>query len=221
MHRLHLRRIAPLAGLIILLGGCVADYKRFSEERYSAAPDLSGTCQFQWAAGNAYYRVRDANGFGWGEADKRGHPDLKPYLKDLAPKCPNAADAPRAFLSTHYVEYSNRANRSQMMLPVGFFQLLTLGYVPLELSSFYAACVETTTVAGPRRAAMAHGQLDAVTNVWGASESLLHPGGTMRRQNSEQLLRDLTQQAWHKLWTPGQGLAAGAGCRDSLEALLK
>ena len=221
MHRARHPGIAALAGLLVLLGGCVADYKRFSEERFSAAPDLSGACRFQWASGNAYYRLRDANGYGWGDADKRGHPGLRPYLQEMTPKCPNAAGAPRALLSTHYVEYSNRDNRSAMMLPAGVFQLATLGYVPLELTTYYAACVETTTPAGPRRAAMAHGQLDAVTNVWGASESLLHKGGSMRQQYREQLLHDLTRQAWHKLWTHGQGLAPGAGCRESIDAFVQ
>lgn len=214
--------VMMLAGLL-LLGGCVADYKRYSEEQFSFPPDLSAGCNFHWTAEKAYYRIADGYGFAWASVGERGHPALQPFMKELLPKCSNAAgvQTAAAHLSTHYLEYVNKDNRTKMMLPIGVFSLATAGYLPMEMRNFYVACVETTTPNGPRRAAVAHGVLEAVTNVWGASESLLHPGGTMRRYNREQLLRDLTRQAWHKLWTPGQGLAAGTGCRNTLDALLK
>ena len=219
MRRLRLHAIAALAGL--LLGGCAADYKRYSEESFSAAPDLSGACQFQWSTGNAWYRVRDGNGFGWGNVKTFGHANLQQDLQALPPQCPAAAGSPPAVVSVFYAEYSDRKNRSRMMLPATALQMFTLGLAPLELTSYYAACVETTTPAGPRRAAVAHGKIDAQTNLWGTSDNLLHKGRTLRRQSVEQLLHDLTRQSWHKLWTPGQGLVAGTGCRDVLNALLK
>lgn len=221
MHRAHLSGIAALAGLL-LLGGCVADYKRFSEERFSAAPNLSEPCRYQWVAEKAWFRTVDHNGFGWTDAVNYGFPALQRNLKVVAANCPanDRAGAAQARVSAHYLEYANQGNRKAMMLPVVYVQILTFGYMPLEMTNYYAACVEATTPEGPRRAAIAQGKLDAVTNVWGASDSLLHPGYAIRRQNKEQLLHDLTQQAWHKLWTPGQDLA-GAGCRDTLNALVK
>ena len=222
MHRSHLSGIAALAALL-LLGGCVASYKHFSEERFSAAPDLTEACRYQWTAEKAYFRSEDQNGFGWADAGNRGFPGLQRDLKELAAKCPGTdrKAGAQARVSAHYLEYAEQSNRKAMLLPVVYFQLLSFGYAPMDMTNFYAVCVEAATPEGPRRAALAQGKLDAIANVWGASQSLLHPGGTMRQQNKERLLRDLTQQAWHKLWAPQQGLPVGIGCRGLLDALDK
>lgn len=211
-----------LAGLLFL-GGCVAHYKPFSEERFSAAPELSHACRFQWTAEKAWFRADDHNGYGWSDAGTLGLPTLLRNLQNLAADCPGTgpASGAQARVSAHTLEFADQVNRKAMLVPVVFFQLISFGYAPMEMTNFYAVCVEAAVPDEPRRAAIAQGKLDAVANVWGASQSLLNPGDTLRQRNKEQLLRDLTRQAWHKLWTPGQGLAAGAGCRDSLDVFVK
>jgi len=194
-----------------------------SEDQFNLPPDLSSGCNFRWTTGRAYYRISNSNGFAWANADERGHAVLQPFMKDLLPNCPRNAGTPamEAQLTTHYLEYTNQENRAKMMLPVGILSLATVGYAPFELNNYYVACVETNTPSGPRRAALAHGTLESFVNVWGSAETVLHPGGTVRRYHRENLLRDLTRQAWHKLWSVDQSLPAGRGCRETLDAMLK
>ena len=223
MRNLSIYPIAVLACLLTMLGGCVADYKRYSEERFSAAPDLSEPCGYRWVAERSQYRAEDGKGHGWGDAGMRGQAYLLPYLAKLSAKCVvNApSNVPQAHVSAYTLEFVNRGNRKAMIVPAGFFQLTTLGYLPLEMNNYFAVCVEARLPDGSMRVAMARGTLEAVTNVWGAMESPLHAGDTMRRKNREQLLRDLGQQAWHKLWVRGQMPSRETTCRATLDGLVK
>ncbi|MSQ51339.1 MAG: hypothetical protein EXR28_05570 [Betaproteobacteria bacterium] len=223
MRRPGIYPIALLSCLLTLLGGCVADYKRYSEERFSAAPDLSEPCGYRWVAERVQYRLEDGNGYGWGDAAMRGQTNLLPNLRRLSAKCAVNAplSAPEARVSAYTLEFVNRDNRKAMIFPAGFFHLTTLGYLPLEMSNYFAVCMQARLPDGSMRVAVARGTLEAVTNVWGAMESPMHAGDTLRQKNRGQLLLDLTQQAWHKLWVQGQKPSQEANCRATLDGLVK
>lgn len=215
----NISALAVIAFAAPLLGACVADYKLYAEDQFNAPSDLSESCRYQWVAEKSFYRLDDTRHHGWGDARLQGQASLQPYLKQLTAKCagrPPSTGA-QAQVSAHALEYVNWGKRNAMAIPAGLLNLITIGYAPLEMSNHFAVCVEANFPDGPRRAAMAQGTLDAVTNVWGAMESPIHPGGSLRRASREQLLQQLTQQAWHKLWIRGQTLAEGSTCRATLD----
>jgi hypothetical protein len=209
-----------LASLLVL-GGCAVDYKRQSEEQFNLPPDLTGVCQFQWSAGKANYRIANFNGFGWTRPSYREHPALESQLGGLFSECrhvPEMATA-KATVSSHYLEYTDKDRQKQSPLSMGVMNV-TNRYTdtPQEGKSYYVACVETATPGGPRRAALAQGVIDAKltsrSNRWPAINN------SVRQFDEDRLLGELTQQAWHKLWTVGQGLPAGVGCQNTLDALV-
>ena len=204
------------------LCACIAQYKHASEEKFSAAPDLGQACRYQWKVGPVEYRLHDRNDFAWTDVANRGYPSLRSDIARLAANCPadKASYKAEASVSAHYLEFSNQANRRQMMLPVVFLEIFSMGLMPMEMTNYYAVCVETDVREGPRRAAMARGHIDAATNVWGGTQSVFYAGGALREESRQRLLRELAQQAWHKVWLQQELLPAGSTCRNTLNAMV-
>jgi hypothetical protein len=214
---------ALLALVAPLLAGCIAEYRTYAEDRFTTATDLAEPCRYRWSAEKSLYRAADRNDYAWGDAHKRGHRGLLPYLKQLTSQCATSPqrDAPQARIAAHTLEYVNKQNRNAITAPAAYLNVVALGYVPLEMVNYFAVCVEASFPDGQRRAAVSEGSLEARANTWGTIESPLYPGATLRRENKEQLLLHLTQQAWNKLWIPGQTLAEGSSCRATLDRLAK
>ncbi|MFM9969803.1 MAG: hypothetical protein ACKVQK_15535 [Burkholderiales bacterium] len=212
-----------LGAMAMLLGACVAEYKLYAENEFDTPPDLSEPCSYRWSADKSWYRTADVNNFPWGDAHLRGQPGLLPFLKQISSKCatPVASTVPQARISAHTLEYIDKFKRGAGNVPVAFFAVTSVGFLPTEMSNYFAVCMEAALPDGRFRVAVAQGTMEAVTNVWGAVDGPLHRGASLRLKNKEQLLQHLTQQAWHKLWTPGQTLAAGNDCRKTLDNLAK
>ena len=215
-------RIVALAALAApLFAGCVADYRLFAEDKFSTAPDASAYCQYRWTAARSQYRVQDGRSYGWADAEQRGQPGLLPYLRELVTDCAGRTpkDSVGASVSAYTVDYFNKEKRDARVVPTALMNMVSIGIMPMELSNNFAVCVEARMPDGQVRRAMARGTLDSVTNIWGAMESPLHRGGTIRHDNKFELLRHVTQQAWNKLWLPGQTLDPKTACKGTLDAL--
>ncbi|MFM9969802.1 MAG: hypothetical protein ACKVQK_15530 [Burkholderiales bacterium] len=204
---------------ITLLNGCIGLYDRQSEAQFNTDIDLAGVCSFVWSADRANYRIANYNGLAWVNASQRGYPELESCSKTLLPRCPEGlikTIAP-AQLTTHYLESATPELGVAKALPIGAINLRDYDAKPTQRRSLYWACVETTTPIGPRRAALAQGSLQ----VSGTGDGPIVTSPSLRQYEKERLLRELTQQAWVKLWTPQQGLPPGQGCREALDAKVK
>jgi len=231
---------------VSMLSGCIAHFRHASEERFSTAPDMREPCRQSWSVDRAYFRVEDHNGFAWTDAANRGFPGLRPILTTIVNDCPAAATrtaapaqatatsaqttptAPKRFndpavarVTAHFLEYSDKRNRTGMMIPVVAFQILSVGYAPTDLTTLFAVCVEATLPDNTRRSAVAQGNLQTIANLWGGSESVLFAGGSLRQQNKEQLMSDLSRQAWHKIWAQGEALPGNVRCQSMLDGMAR
>ena len=220
--RLRILTLVPF--LLPALSGCIASYSLQSENDSVAAPDLSAACSYKWTTKDSWFRAESVYSYKWGPPGAFGYRSLESYVQELPGNCPEAppAGAIDATLSAHYLEYSNAFARGAAILPLSYLSGLTLGFLPYALTDYYAVCVEAGATDGLRRAGLAKGRMDSVTNVWGASNTRQHRGRDEKIQKREELMRDLTMQAWHKAWMPSQqGATPIASCREALDAIVQ
>lgn len=210
--------------LLPLLSGCISSYSLHSEHDFSAAPDLTAVCGYQWTHVEALFRAENVYAYEWAPAGNFGYTTLDPYVRDLPGSCPNpaATSAPQAQLSAHFIEYSNKAARLAAGLPIAFVMGITLGLAPFPLTNYYAACLQVITPDGARRIGTTKGSLDSFGNIYGTTDGPHRTGGQQETQKREQLMHELTLQAWHKLWLPMGVASEGAvSCPEVLNAIVK
>ena len=204
--------------LPVLLGGCIASYSIRQDEPNQAAPDAALVCRYNWSVDEPYFRSEGLVSYHWGPPTEFGHHDFAAALRDLTGECPasNAADRPDARISAHALHHANKYTRGAAVLPASIAVGYTLGFIPLPATDYFAVCLEIKSKDGLRHAAIAQGRLDSFANKWGFSKYKQERIG-----NREQIVRDLTVQAWHKAWNPAQSESGTIGdCRDALDAIV-
>lgn len=219
-HRTMLRVLTVILCLQTLLSGCIASYSLHSEQEFSAPPDLTAVCGYKWTHVEAFFRNENVISHEWAPPGNFGYGSLDPYVRGLPNSCPDSAeaDAREAQLSAHYLEHVNKIAQ----ISAASLSAFTLGLVPAPFTHYYAVCLQVITPDGVRRVGLTKGKLDSFENVWGSSDTRHHSGEQENRQTKEQLMRDLTLQAWHKIWLPtGSETKGVASCREALEAIAK
>jgi len=98
----------------------------------------------------------------------------------------------------------------------------SLGAIPFPVSRNYVACVEAVSPEGLNRFALAEGSITAVSNIWSSWGHDQLPAdhiGTRWDEQGAKLFKDLTDQAWHKLWLLEAENLGFEGCRYRLESM--
>ena len=219
------KRLIVAAVMPVVLGGCVATYSARYEDPIQAAPDAAMVCRYNWSVDEPYFRSENVYSYHWAPASRFGHHNLDSAVRALTSACPQAADDDEridAQISTHYLRHVNTFIRGAMALPMAYAMGLTLGFIPIPLTDYFAVCLEIKSTDGLRHAAIAQGQLDSITNVWGASNHRYKQGKDERREKLDEVMRELTVHAWHKAWNPAQSEGGTTGdCREALDAIAR
>ena len=210
--------------LPLVLGGCVATYSTRHEEPIQAAPDAALVCRYNWSADEPLFRSENIYSYQWAPASNFGHHDFATALRDLTSECSNSISADRldAKISAHALRHANKFNRGAMAIPGAFATGLTLGFMPFPLTDHFAVCLDITSPDGPRRTAIAQGQLDRLINIWGSGNHRYNQGKDEERKKVDEAMRELTVHAWRKAWLPALGEPSPViNCRDALDAIAK
>lgn len=217
------RAVMTSVSLSLLLGGCIASYSIQHENPIDATPDAAKVCRYNWSADEPYFRSENIISYHWAPASNFGHRDFAIALHDLTAECQasNAADRPDARISAHALRHVNKYTRGVSALPMAYAMGLTLGFIPIPTTDYFAVCLEITSSDGLRHAAIARGQLDRFANLWGSSNHRYSQGKDEQRQKLDLIIREVTVQAWRKAWGPAQSESGIIGdCRDALDAIV-
>jgi hypothetical protein len=218
-----LRALTLALSLPPLLGGCIASYSTRHEEPIRAAPDAAHVCRYNWSFAEPMFRAENVYSYDWAPAHTFGH-HVAAAVQALPAGCPDAAVAGRvdAQISAYYLRYANKVVRVAAALPMAYLMGASLGFMPIPTTDHFAVCLEITAQDGLRRSAIAKGQLDMLTNVWGTSNHRYSRGEDEQAQQLDRAMRELTVHAWNKAWQPAQAADEQiASCRDALEAVAR
>jgi hypothetical protein len=209
-----------LCAVSLAASGCISLNSVKSEEAFSAPPDPSRVCAYSWNIGETLLRTENLISYGWASPASFGYGATLTHVDQLASSCPVPWPERTATLSVYYLEHVSKAYNAFVFTPLFFGSVYTLGIAPVPFYRDYVACVQTTSADGLSRIAIAEGSIYTLGNVWGTSNSPHHQGKTKMFELRTKLLRDLTSQAWHKLWHLDVENLGAEGCRHRLEAIV-
>jgi hypothetical protein len=214
-------RLIALCAVSLLVSGCISLHSVRSEEESSSAPDLSRVCAYAWRTGEVLFRS-DSPNTNWEAPNNFGYGTTLPHIEELATGCPRPHAERVANLSVYYLEHESKVYHYALGLPMAFLTGLTLGTFPVPVERYYFACVQATSSDGLNRFAIATGRSNSLQNLWGGVD-----GDTRRRlmrteetERRAKLMKELTSQAWHKLWRLQAENSGAENCRQKLDAIV-
>jgi hypothetical protein len=217
------RSLTASLGLPLLLSGCIASYSIRHEEPIQAAPDSALVCRYNWSVAEPMFRSENLISYQWAPAPHFGH-QVAGGVQALTAGCPDIADGRiDGQVSAYYLRHVNKVSRGVGALPMAYLMGISLGFMPIPMTDYFAVCLEITASDGLRRTATANGQLDTLANVWGTSNHRQNKGKDNHAQQLDRVMRELTVHAWNQAWSPAQAADQPliASCRDALDAIVK
>lgn len=223
MIALHVIARSAWLSLLLIATGCVSSYTPHIEKAEAEISDPTGHCRYNFTRSNvsAWFRGDSVISYEWAPPEAFGYQNFDSLLLELPGPCPVEADEPRidADIEAYYLEYSNKAARVAVVLTNLALLPYTLGFLPTPTVDNYAVCLQITSPYGLDRKGLASGSLSSVTNLWGHGDTRFNKGETDRVRTKEELMRELSVQAWHKAWTPQESLPPATTCREDLDAI--
>jgi hypothetical protein len=218
-----LRALALAVLLPLVLGGCIAAYHTRHEEPAQPAPDAALVCRYNWTVAEPMFRSSNLFSYQWATAPNFGH-QVGDAVRTLTEGCPNVADGRiDGHVSAYYLRHVNKVSRGVGALPMAYLMGMSLGFMPIPTTDYFAVCLEITAGDGLRRTAIANGQLETLANVWGTSNHRQKQGKDEKSRKLDEVMRELTVHAWNQAWspTPVADQPVIASCRDALDAIVK
>lgn len=189
------------------------------------APDLSAVCDYEWTRTESFWRgTGGLEKIPWQPPPGGVFRRIETFVGTLPQGCgdPGIAQRDEARLTAYYAEHLYFGQKLAAYLPRVALSLYTLGFMPLPDTRYFAACLQVVTARGSGRNGLVRGQVNYFANVWGMGDNRFHRGKQKEAEQIEQLLRDLTVQAWHKLWQLPDGDAnLITRCPDALDAMME
>jgi len=215
-----LRALALAVLLPPVLGGCIASYHTRHEEPAQPAPDAALVCRYNWTVAEPMFRSVNLISYQWAPAPHFGH-QVAGGVQALTAGCPDIADGRiDGQISAYYLRHVNKVSRGVGALPMAYLMGISLGFMPIPMTDYFAVCLEITASDGLRRTAIANGQLDTLANVWGTSNHRQNNGKDKHAQQLDRAMRELTVHAWNQAWLPAPGEPSPViNCRDALDAI--
>jgi hypothetical protein len=206
-----------------VLGGCIASYHTRHEEPAQPAPDAALVCRYNWTVAEPMFRSANLISYQWAPAPHFGH-QVAGGVQALTAGCPNIADNRiDGQVSAYYLRHVNKVSRGVGALPMAYLMGISLGFMPIPMTDYFAVCLEITASDGLRLTAIANGQLETLANVWGTSNHRQNNGKDNHARQLDRVMRELTVHAWNQAWSPAQAADQPmiANCRDALEAIAR
>jgi hypothetical protein len=212
-----------LLGVSLLMLGCVSSYTPHTDDQPVASGDSTEHCRYSFATDNlsTWFRASSVYAYEWGHPEDFGYDNVQP-LPGLIAACPDPGDAPKteARVETYYLEYSNAAVRiTNVLFNLAMFPY-TFGFLPTPSTDHYAVCLQVTADDGMVRKGLVNGKLKSFTNIWGSGNTRANQGETDRKNAKEQLMRDLSIQAWQQAWAaPQEDVPPATLCLQDMDTI--
>ena len=219
----HITSGAGFTGLcaaMLALNGCVSMHSVESEALLSAPPDFSQASPCSWTKVTVLHGHNGVLSTGWDVPHSGNWAGVLPHIAELTSTCPSPIAAPSGELSVYLMELVSTGTlvaSPALALLNGF----SLGAMPLPVSRNYIACVEAVSPDALRRFAVAEGNITSVANMWSAWGHGQMPAEYVHawwQERGTKLLKELTDQAWHKFWLAQAESPGAEGCRHQLES---
>ena len=225
--KIILARVSVCIACLILLNGCVAIYSHNLEEELSSTTEPTTTCQYHWAQPKLFLQTEKIKNWGYthGSPLASGYTSLDSYVHSLLENCNDDSvnETLESKLSAYYLILGNRVwitNDPVTSFPVAILSASTLHLLPTPSKKHYAVCLEMTTSGGDKKIAIAKGSINVFGNAWGKGAI----GDTDQKfiGNENELMRDITLQAWQKLWMSNDDeINKTPSCENRIKAIAK